>query len=73
MNAAKQAMPATPIVFAIANDPVSAGLVASLARPGGNVTGLANLLPIRWASGSNCCARLFLHCAGWVYDQCRIP
>ncbi len=37
-------MPATPIVFPIANDPVSAGVVASLARPGGNVTGLANLL-----------------------------
>jgi putative ABC transport system substrate-binding protein len=44
LNAAKQAMPATPIVFPIANDPVSSGLVASLARPGSNVTGLANLL-----------------------------
>jgi putative ABC transport system substrate-binding protein len=44
VNAAKLAMPATPIVFAIASDPVSADLVASLARPGGNVTGLANLL-----------------------------
>lgn len=30
-----------PIVFAVANDPVGAGYVASLARPGGNVTGLA--------------------------------
>ena len=44
VNAAKQAMPSTPIVFPIANDPVSAGVVVSLARPGGNVTGLANLL-----------------------------
>jgi putative ABC transport system substrate-binding protein len=44
VNAAKQAMPATPIVFAISNDPVAGGLVASLARPGGTVTGLANLL-----------------------------
>jgi putative ABC transport system substrate-binding protein len=42
VNAAKQAMPATPIVFPLANDPVSAGVVASLARPGGNVTGLAS-------------------------------
>ena len=39
LNAAKQAMPVTPIVFPIANDPVSSGLVASLARPGSNATG----------------------------------
>jgi putative tryptophan/tyrosine transport system substrate-binding protein len=39
--AAKQATSVTPIVFAAANDPVGTGLVASLARPGGNVTGLS--------------------------------
>jgi putative tryptophan/tyrosine transport system substrate-binding protein len=39
--AAKQASSVIPIVFAVAGDPVSTGLVASLARPGGNVTGLS--------------------------------
>jgi putative tryptophan/tyrosine transport system substrate-binding protein len=41
--AAKHAAPIVPIVFAAAGDPVGAGLVTTLARPGGNVTGLSVL------------------------------
>jgi putative ABC transport system substrate-binding protein len=41
--AAKRATSVVPIVFATAGDPVGTGVVASLAHPGGNVTGLATL------------------------------
>lgn len=40
--AARQATSIIPIVFGTASDPVGSGLVTSLARPGGNVTGLSN-------------------------------
>jgi putative ABC transport system substrate-binding protein len=43
--AAKRAAPDVPIVLAAAGDPVGNGLVASLARPGGNVTGFSVQLP----------------------------
>jgi putative tryptophan/tyrosine transport system substrate-binding protein len=43
--AAKQATRALPIVFASTADPVGSGLVTSLARPGGNVTGLSLIFP----------------------------
>ena len=43
--AAKQATSVIPIVFATAGDPVGTGIVASLSRPGGNVTGLSSQQP----------------------------
>jgi putative ABC transport system substrate-binding protein len=41
--AAKQATSIIPIVFAVAGDPIASSLVESLARPGGNITGLSTL------------------------------
>ena len=43
--ATKQATAVIPTVFAVAGDPVGTGLVASLAQPGGNVTGLSSQQP----------------------------
>jgi len=43
--ASKKVTTVIPIVMANASDPVAAGLVASLARPGGNITGVASLSP----------------------------
>jgi putative ABC transport system substrate-binding protein len=44
-RAAKEASSTIPIVMAFDNDPVGNGFVASLARPGGNITGLSTLAP----------------------------
>jgi len=45
IQAAQRATDTIPIVMAAAADPVAAGFVASLARPGGNITGISNMLP----------------------------
>ena len=43
--AAQKASPTIPIVFALHSDPVGRGIVSSLARPGGNITGLSTMGP----------------------------
>jgi len=44
-RAAKQASKTIPIVMSASGDPIGTGLIASLARPGGNITGLTHLSP----------------------------
>jgi putative ABC transport system substrate-binding protein len=44
-SAAKEATVTIPIVMGFDNDPVGSGFIASLARPGGNITGLSSLAP----------------------------
>ena len=51
-RAAKDAAGAIPVVFVAVADPIAAGLVPSLARPGGNVTGLSTLVPGGFAGKS---------------------
>ena len=43
VSAAKKATSTIPIVIATAGDPVASGMVASFARPGGNITGMSNM------------------------------
>jgi putative tryptophan/tyrosine transport system substrate-binding protein len=57
---AKEATSTIPIVMGFDQDPLGSGFVASLARPGGNITGLSSFAPEMSGSSSNCLRRPFL-------------
>ena len=59
-KAGKAAQEDIPVVFMAVGDPVGAGVVGSLARPGGNVTGLSDLPLVCRATAFSFCARSFL-------------
>ena len=58
---------AIPIVFAAAGDPVRTGLVSSLSRPGGNVTGLSNLQTDLRRRKPHCCVKFYPASNGWPF------
>jgi putative ABC transport system substrate-binding protein len=65
--AAKRVTSDIPIVFAAVGDPVGVGVVASLARPGGNVTGLSLQSADSRENGWTCCGSYRPACGGWRF------
>jgi putative ABC transport system substrate-binding protein len=62
IGAAQKATTTIPIVMATTGDPVGSGFVKSLARPGGNITGLSNMAAISARNSSICCDPSYLSC-----------
>jgi ABC-type uncharacterized transport system substrate-binding protein len=65
VETARQATQTIPIVMPIGSDPVGVGFVASLARPGGNITGLSAYRPNSTVNGSSFSRKLSRRFPGW--------
>jgi putative ABC transport system substrate-binding protein len=70
--AAKQRTGTIPIVLAGTGDSVATGFVASLARPGGNVTGLSALSPELMTKQLEPSKKSFPKSPGWRYHTTRV-
>ena len=71
--AVKKAATSIPIVFSVGLDPVAAGLVASLNRPDGNMTGVSFFSVSRWRrSASDCCENSSRKPTWWEYWSIRL-
>lgn len=66
--AVKRATTTIPLVMVAVGDPIGTGLVKSLARPGGNLTGLVSIAPDLEASASSCSARSCRSSRRWPFS-----
>ena len=71
VDAARKATRTIPIVVAVTGDFVGQGLVKSLRRPGGNVTGLSTMGPDRPGNSWSSSKRWFPGCLGWLSSGTR--
>ena len=69
--AARDATATIPIVAAFSADPVATGLLTSISRPSGNITGVSNLSTVLEISGSVCCEKWRGQLAPWVSSSIR--